>query len=124
MGRSTSTLSGSTTRGLTAISNLTIAKKARLFDHLQTAQANLAASNSSTTVEDSEEPVVYLANAYSATARFKPRNHDMISNTGAYHFIFHSIDLFINLCPTPPISLKTADGSCNLIARHTGDVVV
>lgn len=44
-----------------------------------------------------EESVVYLAYAYSALAQSKVKNHDMVSDTGADRFIFHSINRFINL---------------------------
>lgn len=48
----------------------------------------------------------------------------MVSDSGADRFIFHSLKQFLNLHPTPPVSIKTADGSCNLIAKHSSDVVV
>lgn len=93
MGRASSSHSSSTTRGLTAVSNLTDAEKARLFDHLQTAQANLVTGEPTTSEnKDNEESVVYLANAYSALAQSKVKNHDMVSDTGADRFIFHSIN--------------------------------
>lgn len=126
MGRVTSTPSTTTpsTRGLSAISNLTDTKKARLFDHLQSAQTN---TTNKTPADDSTtngEQVVYLANAYSALAQHKTKNHDMVSDSGADCFIFNSIKQFINLRATAPIAIKTADGSCNMVARHTGDAVV
>lgn len=125
MGRSTSTPSGPAAQGLMAVSNLTDAEKARLSDHLQKSQANLAASEPTNNAnENNEASIMYLANAYSAIAQSTVKNHDMVSDTGADRFIFHSINQFINLCPTPLIAIKTADGSCNLIARHTGDVVI
>lgn len=95
-----------TSRGLAAISMLSDNEKARLFDHLHHAQANAATSHppSNTTAtqstaahDDSKDQTVYFANAYSAVARSSTKSEDMISDSGADRFIFHSIEEFLNL---------------------------
>lgn len=121
-----------TSRGLAAISMLSDAEKARLFDHLQTSQANMAASqqppgtneSSSNTAQNPNDNTVYFANAYSAVAQSSLKSEDMISDSGADRFIFHSIDRFINLRPIDLISIKTADGSCQMTSHYAGDAMV
>lgn len=132
MGRTSSTPTNSTSRGLAAISSLSDADKARLFDHLHTAQANLIASQStvnepartSSTDENPNDHVVYFANAYSAIAQAPIKSDEMVSDTGADRFIFHTLEQFANLRPIAPVSIKTADGSCHLTAHYAEDTVV
>lgn len=120
-----------TSRGLAAISTLSDTEKARLFDHLQNAHANIAQSQSvtpSTTQQEdatsSNDQTVYFANAYSALATSPVRCDDMVSDTGAERFIFHSLKEFINLHPIKAVLIKTADGSCHMTAIYAGDVIV
>lgn len=123
---------GSTSRGLAAISSLSDAEKARLFDHLQNAHANMLSSNqpspatnaTTTPADDSNHNTVYFSNAYSAVARASVKSEDMVSDTGADRFIFHSLKRFINLRPITPVSIKTADGSCHMRANYAGDALV
>lgn len=96
MGRPGTSSTAAPSRGLSAISSLTDAEKIRLFDQLQTAQAN-AVTQSQPTPEEPDERVVYLANAYSAVAQSPVKSQDMVSDTGADRFIFHSIEWFSNL---------------------------
>lgn len=132
MGRTNSAPNSLTSRGLAAISALSDAEKARLFNHLHNAQANSAMSQSSSNVhqppqESTDKPqdqVVYFANAYSAMAQSSVKSDDMVSDTGANRFIFHSLERFVNLRPISPVSIKTADGSCHLIAHYAGDALV
>lgn len=132
MGRTSSAPANSDSRGLAAISSLSDAEKARLFDHLQNAHANLVgsqpttnlpASSSDSTTENNDH-VVYFANAYSAVAQSPTKSDEMVSDTGADRFIFHTLERFINLRPVSPVSIKTADGSCHLTALYSGDVIV
>lgn len=130
MGRTSQSLNQSSSRGLAAISSLTDAKKARLFDHLQHAQANLSVQSNAASdqtnpqLSNVDDHVVYFANAYSAMAQSATRSDDMISDTGADRFIFHSLERFVNLRPISPVSIKTADGSCHLTSHYAGDVIV
>lgn len=130
MGKSASTATPSTSRGYTAIASLNDAEKTRLFDHLQTVHANVAASSpnpSNSQPDAGTEQTIYFSNVYSAVAQSKIQhaiNDDMVLDTGADEFIFHSSERFINMVPINPISSKTADGSCHLQATHQGDAVV
>lgn len=130
MGQATNNTPNPTSRGLAAISNLSDADKARLFDHLQNAQANLASQSSSNAAgmasesDSSKDNTVYFANAYSAMAQSFNKSEEMVSDSGADRFIFHSLERFVNLRPITPVSIKTADGSCNLQSIYAGDVVV
>lgn len=97
-----STPAPSTSRGLAAISSLSDTEKVRLFDHLQSTHANLASSqppaNASSDIKVEElDHTVYFANAYSALARSSTKNDDLVSDTGADRFIFHSFEQFMNL---------------------------
>lgn len=91
MGRTASTPISSTSRSLAAIFSLSDAERACLFDHLQSAHANLAASQtpanapSETITEtvENQDHTVYFANAYSALARSFTKNDDLVSDTGA-----------------------------------------
>lgn len=105
MGQSNTNVAPSPLRSLAAIAGLSDSEKARLFDHLQNAHANSAASQPppnnnappSTSSTDQSNQVVYFANVYSAMAQSSTKCDDMISDSGADRFIFHSIKRFINL---------------------------
>lgn len=122
--------SSSSSRGLAAISSLTDAENARLFDHIQQAQANLSVQTSSSSNQSTDHPsnsddhTFYFANAYSVMAQSTNKSQDMIADTGDDRFIFHSLERFVNLRPIKPVLIKTADGSCHLTAHYAGDVVV
>lgn len=98
MGRSNHHSNTPTSRGLAAISMLTDAEKARLFDYLQSSHANTVTPNqsaapdatSSTSTSNANNNVVYFANAYLAIAQSQVKSNDMISDSGADRFIFHS----------------------------------
>jgi len=45
-------------------------------------------------------------------------------DTGANQYIFHSMDRFASMSPITPISIKTVDGSCHLLATHQGNTVI
>lgn len=133
--RQTVTPAPTPSQGLSAISTLTDAKKARLFDHLQTAHANAVATkpaseeigHSLTPLPDDKGSTVYLSNVYSAVAQSaapKDNNEDMILDTGADQFIMNRTKQFLNLNPIDPIPIKTADGNCHLTATHRGDVEI
>lgn len=129
MGQQTLAPVPTTSRGLSAISALTDSEKERLFDHLQTAHANSAASrqpteSSTLPVVDDKEHTVYFSNVYSAVAQSSHMVDDgdeMILNTGSDQFIFESADRFIDLKPIKPIGMKTTDGNCHSMATHRGD---
>lgn len=133
MGRTNTAPPNMTSRGLSAISALTDADKARLFDHLQTAHANSASTPSTTDPPSSldnntsDDRTVYFSNVYSAVVQSKSRginNDEMVLDTGADQYIFHSSERFISMSPISPISIKTADGSCHMLATHQGNAVI
>lgn len=125
----------SSSRGLSAISALTDAEKARLFDHLQTAHANTIASRPALTEStsadinesDKKDSTVYFSNVYSAVAQSGDSadgDEHMVLDTGADQFILKSKRRFVNLMPIDPIPIKTADGNCHLTATHKGDAEI
>lgn len=120
-----------TSRGLSAISSLSNAEKARLFDHLQTAHANVVASRPSTepisASSEADDPTVYLSSVYSAvvhTTRTVKHADDLVLDTGADQFILKDEKLFLNMTPIEPVPIKTANGDCHLMATHRGDAEV
>lgn len=133
MGRHATTPIPSLSRGLSAISLLTDAEKARLFYHLQTAHVNAVAARSHTVpqnesdVGDKDEQTVYFSNVYSAVAQSKSnhdREEDMILDTRADQFIMKSPNQFVNMNEIPPVAIKTADGDCHLAVTHRGDAKI
>lgn len=78
----------------------------------------------SNTNDQQSDHTVYFANAYSAMAQSTIKSEDMVSDTGADRFIFHSINSFVNLRPINPVSIKAADGSCHMTAHYSGDAIV
>lgn len=132
MGRNNASLNTSTSKGLAVISLLSDSEKARLFDHLHS-QANVATTSqqltsstqpSSASPNDANDHTVYFANAYSAIAQSTSKSDEMISDSGADRFIFHSLERFTNLHAIKPVSIKTADRSCHMTSHYAGDAVV
>lgn len=132
MGNQTPNVNAPTSRGLAAISMLSNSEKARLFDHLQNSQVNSATSQPASNAvvspsspgQNSNDHVVYFANAYSAIAQSSNKSDDIISDSEADRFIFHSLARFVNLRPVNPVSIKTADGSCHMTSAYAGDAIV
>lgn len=89
MGRTTTPAASPSSRGLAAISSLSDSEKARLFNHLQNAQANAVSQNNvsstdnSSTSDSTKDNTVYFANVYSAMARSSNKSDDMVSDLGA-----------------------------------------
>lgn len=57
-------------------------------------------------------------------AQSSTKSDEMVSDSGANCFIFHSLDWFVNLRPIDPVSIKIANGSCRLTSIYAGDAVV
>lgn len=130
MGRTIPPAAPVTSRGLSAISTLTDAEKASLFDHLQTAHANIVASKPNDLTgpsPDNSDKTVYFSNICLAVSQSKTTLatiDEVVLDTGSDQFILNSRERFIDMNPITPITIKTADGSCHLQATHQGDAVI